>query len=275
MATILQYYGGAGVPLHIDGDVESPATGWRSQRSRLREWLGSVPGPEWGKPTRCEAWDMTALVRHLASGSQFLGYTLHQAAAGEPTNLLRNFDPHITVQAAAAMLGELTPSEALAAMTSADASVDTECTKLHSAGWSMVAEAPPGQLPAHLALSHFLFDSWVHEYDLMLPRGENPMIDPLEVDVVARYVVGLASLVSGADTALDVRLTDPELRIGLRVTDGRREVTVGTAPTDAAVVEGRTVDVIDRATGRDGGEVRGDAAGLAVLDSFGRVLAGQ
>ena len=209
MPTVRQWYGGAGVPLHIEGDVEAPAVGWRSQRARLREWLGSVPDPEWDGATRCGLWDMTSLVRHLASGSQFLGYTLHQASAGEPTSLLRDFDPHATVQAAAAMLGELTPAETRTSMTSMDASVDAECTTLDSVGWTMLAEAPPGQLPADLAVSHFLFDSWVHEYDLLVPRGERPVADPLEVEVVVRYLVGLASFATDATTALDVRLRRP------------------------------------------------------------------
>jgi uncharacterized protein (TIGR03083 family) len=274
MAMIRQWYDGAGVPLHIEGDVEAPAAGWRSQRARLRERLDSVPDPDWGGATRCGLWDMTLLVRHLASGSQFLGYTLHQASGGEPTSLLRNFDPHATVQAAAAMLGELTPAQARASMTSMDASVDAECTTLHGAGWSLLAEAPPGQVPAHIAVSHFLFDSWVHEYDLFLPRGEAPVVDPLEVEVVVRYLVGLASLVTDASTALDVRLTEPELRIGLSVSDGQRQVTVSSVPAGAAVIEGRAVDVVDYATGRDGAAVSGDPSGLAVLDGLALVLTG-
>ena len=274
MPTIRQWYGGAGVPLHIDGDVEAPAAGWRSQRARLREWLGSVPDPEWDGPTRCGLWDMTSLVRHLASGSQFLGYTLHQASAGEPTTLLRDFDPHATVQAAAAMLGELPPAEVRTAVTSMDASVDAECATLDSVGWSMLAEAPPGQLRADVAVSHFLFDSWVHEYDLLLPRGEDPAVDPLEVEVVVRYLVGLASLATDANTALDVRLVDPALRIGLSVADGHRHVVVGSAPTGAAVIEGRAVDVVDYATGRECGGVSGDVDGLAVLDGLASVLTG-
>ncbi|MET0729396.1 MAG: maleylpyruvate isomerase N-terminal domain-containing protein, partial [Acidimicrobiales bacterium] len=262
----------AGVPLHVDGDVEAPAAGWRSQRARLRAWLGSTPDADWSGATRCGLWDMTALVRHLVSGAQFLGYTLHQAAVGEPTSLLRDFDTHATVQAAAAMLGDLTPADARRLMAAMDASVDDECTNLSAAGWSLLAEAPPGQLPAHLAVSHFLFDSWVHEHDLMLPRGEEPTVDPLEVEVVVRYVVGIASLLTGTATALDVRVTHPELRIGVRVSDRQHQVTVGSAPAGAAVIEGRAVDVVDRATGRAGAAVRGDDRGLAVLDGLALVL---
>jgi Mycothiol maleylpyruvate isomerase N-terminal domain len=82
MARILQFYGDGGVQLRVDGGVEEPAIGWRSQRTRVRAWLDAVPDAEGNGPTRCELWDMTALVRHMASASQFLGYTLHEAARG-------------------------------------------------------------------------------------------------------------------------------------------------------------------------------------------------
>jgi hypothetical protein len=272
MARGLQFYGDGGVPLRVDGCVEDPAVAWCSQRARVRGWLDAVPDAEWNGPTRCGLWDMTALVKHMASASQFVGYTLHQAARGTATNLLRGFDSHDTVQAAAQMLGEMTPGQARDALGSMDAAVDVEFDQMREIGWSVFAEAPPGQLPSHLAVSHFLFDSWVHEYDLMLPRGEHPVVDPLEAEVTVRYLVGLAGVATGARTPLQLRLTDPELWIGLAVTAGIVEVTVGSAPPDAPAIEGRVVDFVDRATGRQGGAVRGDERALAVIDDFARLL---
>ena len=274
MATIPQFYGGSGVPLHVDGDVAEPARCWRSHRARVRDWLATVPDPEWTGPTRCGEWDVTALVRHLASASQFLGYTLHQGAAGNPTTLLQGFHPHRTVKAAAATLGELTPTTAREALADMDAAVDTELARQTDTGWSSTAEAPPGHLPAPLVVSHFVFDSWVHEYDLMLPRGERPPLDPLEAQVVLRYVVGLASVLTGSATALDVRLTEPDLRIGVFVDDGVTHLSAVSTPPGACVLEGTLLDVIDRATGREAGPVSGDERGLVVLDGLAAVLAG-
>jgi hypothetical protein len=274
MAKVLQFYDGAGVPLRVEGDVEEPATAWRSQRARVRDWLASVPGSEWTGPTRCDQWDMTGLVRHMVSAAQFLGYTLHEASRGTPTSLLRGFDTQETVQNAAAMLGDLTPDAARDLLAAADTTADGEFPRLRELGWSAIAEAPPGHLRADLALSHFLFDSWVHEHDLMLPRGEQPVVDPLEVEVVVRYLVGLASVVTGARTSLNLRLTEPDLQIGLDVEDGMVEVTVGSAPNGAGAIEGRAADVVDRTTGRVAGAVRGDVRALAVLDDFAGLLAG-
>lgn len=274
MATIRQFYESAGVPLRIEGDLRAPAVAWRSQRSRLAAWLDALPDAEWSGETRCSDWDVTGLVRHLASGSQFLGYTLHEALKDHATTLLVQFDSHRTVQASAAQLGDLSPERARATLAEMDASVGVQCDRLDTARWVATAEAPAGWLPAHLVVNHFLFDSWVHEYDLMLPRGERPVVDLFEAEVVLRYVVGLASVLANAPTAMDVRVTDPDLRVSLEVVDGVTTVRPGPAPEGAPAITGRLIDVIDRATGRSSGPVEGDAAALAVLDTFGGLLSG-
>jgi len=273
LATIRQFYGGAGVPLRIDGDVEEPAVAWGSQRERVRAWLSRLADSDWSGPTRCESWDTTGLVRHLASASQFLGYTLHQAAAGQLTRLLQGMDTRTTVEAAASGLGDMTPVAAQETLASTDAAVAAELAKMRGTDWGAFAEAPPGQLPAHLVVSHFLFDSWVHEYDLMVPRGEHPVVDPLEAEVVARYLVGLAVVATSSDTPLDLQLTHPDLRIGIAIVEGTVEVTSGQAPKGASVLEGRVQDVVDRTSGRRAGPVRGDEGALAVIDAFGQLLA--
>ncbi len=73
---------------------------------------------------------------------------------------------------------------------------------------------------------------------------------------------------------LDVRVSESDLRIGVRVADGVTFVEVGSAPSGAAIVEGRAQDIVDRATGRSGGSVEGDAQAIAVLDAFGQILSG-
>lgn len=274
MGELRQFYGRSGVPLRLDRKAGAPAAAWQSHRARLRTWLDAVPDSDWGGPTRCALWDMTALVRHLVSGSQFLGYTLHKANRGVSTNVMRGFDTQLTAQADAERFGEITPDTARDLLASKDASVAAEFVSAGQGGWSAMAEAPPGRLPAHMAVNHFLFDSWVHEHDLMLPRGEIPAVDRLEAEVVVSYLIGLASLQAGSTTFLDLRLTSPDLRVGLDVAGEMVHVTLGSAPEGAAVIESQVADLVDRATGRQGGPVRGDEAGLAVLDYCAGLLAG-
>ena len=274
LGELRQFYGGSGVPLRLDREAGAPAAAWQSHRARLRTWLDAVPDSDWGGPTRCALWDMTALVRHLVSGSQFLGYTLHKANRGVSTDVMRGFDTQLTAQADAERFGEMTPDTARDLLASKDASVAAEFVGAGQGGWSAMAEAPPGRLPAHMAVNHFLFDSWVHEHDLMLPRGEIPAVDRLEAEVVVSYLIGLASLQAGSTTFLDLRLTSPDLRVGLDVAGEMVHVTLGSAPEGAAVIESQVADLVDRATGRQGGPVRGNEAGLAVLDYCAGLLAG-
>jgi hypothetical protein len=207
------------------------------------------------------------------SGSQFLGYTLHQAHKGTSTALMRDFDTHETVQAAAARFNDLTPEAARRALATMDASVEVECGYARECGWLALAEAPPGKVPTHMAINHFLLDSWVHEYDFMVPRGERPPADRLEAELVVSYLVGLGSLETGSQISLDLRLANPELRVGLVVIEDKRHVTVGSAPHGAAAIEGDVVDLVDRATGRESGPVCGDREAVALLDAFGGLLA--
>lgn len=262
------------MPLRIEADVEEPATAWRTHRKRVRAWLDALPDAEWTGATRCDAWDVLALTRHLASGSQFLGYTLHRAASGVPTTLLRGFDPHATVNAAAATLGELTPQEARDLLGVMDAAVEQETAPLADGAWSALAESPPGNVPAHLAVNHFLFDSWVHEYDLMLPRGEAPFLEPVETTAVVRYLVGLAALVTGAEADLDLRLSSPEIRLCVRASGRGVHVADGSGPPGSAVIEADAIDLVDRATGRASAAIHGDDRALSVIDGFGALLRG-
>jgi len=283
MARPHQYYGGAGVPLVVEADPHDVVHAWHSQRARLHAWLDALPADEWGGPTRCEGWDVTLLVRHLASATRFLGYTLISAAEGTATELLRGMDTRTTPASAAELLGDLTPVEARQLLIGADGGVRAALERVMNprlcpAGLAATAEAPPGHVAAHLALAHFLFDSWVHEYDLLVPRGEQPAVDPVEARVVVGYLGGLASIEWAAQgdgtspVTLGLQVTDPELRIGVQDVDGITVVTPGRTPLGAAAAVGTAADVVDRMTGRDGGPVTGDDAALVVLDRFALVL---
>lgn len=271
---INQYYDPGGLPVEVEGDLTAPAAAWRSHRRRLRAWLGDLPDEEWARPTRCDEWDVLHLVRHLASGSQFLGYTLHMAGKGQPTTRLRAFDSQTTAQDRAEELGGLDPLHARQLLDEMDQRVEDVMSGLSSQDWMMTAEAPPGHMPAFMAVSHFVFDSWIHERDLLMPGGEQPASEQTEAGVAARYGVGLMGAYGSGedDTVLGVRLTDVDLDLRLEHRAARWHVLTGAGPVDAWV-EGRVGDVIDRATGRDAEGVRGDRRGLGIVDALASIMA--
>lgn len=272
MAGYPQFYAPDALPLVIEGDPGAPARAWASHRSRLRSWLADFDEADWESPTRCPAWSARQLVQHLTSGAAFLGYSLHKGSQGTPTTLLAGMDTHTTVEAATAQLDAMGVDDLLAAMADADASIDGQVAGLAAAGWATIAEAPPGHVTADLAVSHFLFDSWVHEYDLHVPRGTRPPLDADEARVAIAYVLGLAAGAAGLSGNVDVRLTDLGERVGVHADGATLRVTFGDAPDGAPVVEGPVVSVMDLATGRGADDVTGEPAGLAVLDELAQRL---
>lgn len=253
---------------------------WAGHRERLRAWLRSLPDDAWNRPTRCSGWDTTGLAEHLISGSQFLGYTLHQAKKGEATRLLAAFDPQETPRMTAAMFSGLGPSDLLDALDETDARVAREVDAFNDADWLAPAEAPPGRVPARVSVNHFLFDSWVHERDLRLPVGESPPIDPSEAAAVLSYVAAIAGAARfAADdrerTAIsfDVTTTDLDLCLHVERDAVATTVTIESAPTGGARLAGPVGDLVDYATGRSAGErLQGDRAALAFLRNLADVM---
>jgi uncharacterized protein (TIGR03083 family) len=276
VARVQQYYGADGAPFGVPTDPADVAAAWGSQRSRLRAWLAGLDDDAWHGPTRCSEWDVTQLVQHLASGAQFLGYALHQAGKGEPTSLLADFDAQATPSAAASMFAGLSTGELLVQLETMDANVERQLDGLAGEGWHAPAEAPMGRVPAYVSLNHFLFDSWVHEHDLMLPVGQRPLLDPREAAVVATYVLALAGLAATQQDpeppSVEVHLTDLDLQLVVDMSEGSSTVTLGSAG-GAARAAGTAAAVVDVATGRaDPAVLTGDAAAAECLTHLARVM---
>ena len=280
MVTVRQFYEAPGAPFAVPSSPLDVVGAWASHRERLRRWLRDLPGASWDRPTRCRAWDVSGLVQHLISGSQFLGYTLHQARKGEPTRLLATFDPQATPAAAAAAFFDLGPAELCAALEEVDGRVQAEIDAFGEDDWGLPAEAPPGRVPAYVSVNHFLFDSWVHERDLMVPAGESPAVDPREAAAVTSYVVALAGIAQAVDAvapapaSFDAALTDPRLDLAVRASGPGVEVTFVDSLGDAPRVEGTVSDLVDCATGRCSTDrLAGDDAPLEVLRNLAALLA--
>jgi len=279
MARVQQIYDEAGVPLRVAGTPDEIASAWSTHRARLRGWLGDLPESEWRRPTRCSAWDVSGLVAHLVSGAQFLGYTLREAQKGAPTRLLDGFDAQETPAATAAMFAGLSPTDLLAALGDVDARIQAETKAFTSDDWHRPAEGPAGRIPAYVAVNHFLWDSWVHERDLMVPGGEEPPTDRAEVALVASYVVGLAGVVHGigdgatAGLALDVRLTDVDVDFHAVVDEQGTSVVFGRGE-GGVPLSGAAADVIEFATGRVSAErLHAQPEAVEFLERFAALLA--
>ena len=278
MTKVLQFYGGSGVPFAVPGRPDEIAAAWLSHRQRLRSWFAGLTQDGWSGATRCTDWRVVDLAQHLVSGAQFLGYTLHQSRKGEATRLLEGFDSQQTAVTTAADFAGLSPQDLLEQMSAMDARVQHELGLLAGDGATAPAEAPPGQVPAYVAVNHFLFDSWVHERDLLLPANELPVTEPNEAAMVASYVVTLAGIARAVDGAppppvtMRVHLADLDRNLLIEVSDVGSTVTFA-ASGEPADVRATAGDLVDYATGRRiHGELDADPTAIALLSRLATVM---
>jgi uncharacterized protein (TIGR03083 family) len=255
MARVLQYYDDAGAPMSMPTSPDEVLTAWRGHRRRFRDWFAALDDAGWTRETRCSEWQVRDIAQHLTSGAQFLGYTLHKARKGEPTHLLADFDAQQTPKATTAMFDGAPPDQLLEQLHAMDARVDAELEQLANEGWGVTAEAPPGRVPAHVSVNHFLFDSWVHERDVLLPVGQTPVTDRGEAAAVVTYVLALAGIAGTIEEgpprpgSIKVHVTDMDEHLSLDITAAGSVVRFcpGSGASNVTADAGALVDV---ATGR-------------------------
>lgn len=239
-----------GVPI-IDiafdpGSVRKPLL---RQRRRLLDTLGGLSDDQWSAPSRCADWSVQDVVTHLIGTDGFWTASLAGGLAGKPTRFLVGFDPKATPAAMVDAAVADGPARTLAELTEATSQFCGLVEGLDVAGLEVIAEAPPGHVPAHVMLHHALWDCWVHERDICLPLGIDVPEEADEVLACLRYAIALApalSLTNGHDGRgnLIADVSDPDATIVATVTD---HVMVGSGPAPAAgpVLRGDAVRLVE------------------------------
>jgi uncharacterized protein (TIGR03083 family) len=194
------------------------------QRRRLAAAVTSFTDEQWAQPSRCAGWSNRDVISHLDTTNGFWVFSITSGLRGEPSQLLLGFDPTATpAQLVAASEGVPTGQVLEQFLASTDALVDL-LTSLDDVGWSTLAEAPPGHLSVSAVAHHALWDSWVHERDILLPLGGTPDEESDEIAASIRYVAALSpamALNSGASErgAFAVHVTDPDLGVVVDIGD--------------------------------------------------------
>jgi uncharacterized protein (TIGR03083 family) len=239
------------------------------QRRRLLDLLGSLDDHQWEAPSRCEGWRVQDVAQHLASVDPYWLASISAGLAGEPTRFLRGFDPKSTPAALVVAAGATSPAQTLAELRAATGALCDLVERFDEAELSTLAESPPGHVAIRDLLHHALWDAWVHERDVALPLGLVPAEEPDEVAASLRYVAALNpafAVMSGTATeaTLVIDAIDPDVRVVVSVTGGDVRAHDGDAPTDAVVLRGSAVDLIEMLSARRAftGDVPDDAAWL-------------
>jgi uncharacterized protein (TIGR03083 family) len=254
-----QYYDGVTIEVDDELPVIEP---WLRHRRRLTAALAELTDDQWKATTRCTRWDARGVVGHLVTVDAFWVMSLRSAHAGEkPTTFIRGFDPSTGTDDLVAPLLDLPPEVVLEQFVAGTETLVATVESLTTDDWSALAEAPFGHMPARLILAHALWDSWLHERDILGPLGLAPPVEADEVLAATWYtlIVGglqggllddAAPVGSGPDAPIEATLRFTDLAdepLHVRVDTG---VRITRANETAAVPAGSAVDLVESVTGR-------------------------
>jgi len=269
-----------GVPIiSIPGSPRDQLDPLTRQRRRLEGVLEDLQPQDWRTQSRCTGWSVQDVVAHLAGVNTFWTASVRAGLAGRPTRVLANFDPVATPEQMVAPTRDLVPQAVLAQFVSSNRELMDALGELDDEGWAAIAETPPGHLPIRLLASHALWDSWVHERDIVLPLGRVQPRHPDEVRASLGYVCALAAALvvltgSAPARSLGVVAEDPVVRLVLRLSEGV-EVHDVAPPPGAPVLRGDAVALIEALSTRAAFPAGVPEGWAPVIEGFAAVFASQ
>ena len=209
-------------PLLVFVDVADPSGPLRRQRERLLSLLRSLDDAQWDAPSRCEKWSVKDVVSHLVGVDRFWDLSFAAGTRGEPTTYLTNFDPVATPEQMVDGMRALSPRDVLAQFEAA--TLRFLATADGVTDWSLLAEAPPGHVPLCATAMHALWDAWIHERDIVIPLGLEPVADDEEIALALQYAAALSPALAvasgdGGQGALTVAATAPDVVFTVEIGD--------------------------------------------------------
>ena len=142
------------------------------QRHRFVTILRGFDPDEWAAPTRCTAWSVQDVVRHLCDNNM-------KAAAVEPgdrmLDITAGYDPRITPrELLAASAGESSDATFGRFVATTEERFARDRARLGQ-GLRFDVRMPYGPMDWTIRVLHGFWDSWLHERDVLLARGiEHP-----------------------------------------------------------------------------------------------------
>ena len=239
-----------GGPLvRLDGAPTAVGVPFLRQRRRFADVLSSLSPEQWAAPSRCEEWRVQDVAAHMATVDRFYKLMIESGLAGEPTRFLARFDPKATPASLVDAQRDKSPAETLAFFLDACEALCTTVESLDDDGWTAIAESPVGHVSVSALVHHALWDSWVHERDVLLPLGVVPDEEADEIVASLRYVAALSPVFAlqsspGRTGTLALEVERPPARIVVTVGNDI-QVAEGDAPDDALVLRGDAVDLLE------------------------------
>lgn len=270
-----------GAPVRVEVDPPTLLDVFERHRARLISAVEELETEDWAAPSRCARWTVADVVAHLRWGTEVALELIRRVEAGSDERLFTAFDPRTTPEAELAPLRDRDPAEHIAVIRSGTGTLVATARDLVARGVEEEADTPLGWVPWPLSVNHLLWDSWLHERDVLVPLRAAPAPDPVEVRLVGSYqLVILGSVLSmfGMRGTVDLRLEGTcggaqRVRVG-------DEVVVDSPdgpPGGEGCITGEAVAVIEAMSGRGDltAVARGPEAMLRPAAVLGARLAGM
>jgi len=218
------------------------------QRRRLEGVLGELTAEQWASPSRCEGWSVRDVVVHLTSVNAFWALSARQGVAGTPTRFLGAFDPAATPSQMVAGVATTDPVDVLADFVRSNDGFLGTIAAFGDDEWAALAESPIGHVSIGLMVQHALWDSWIHERDILLPLGLSQVEEPDEIESCLVYAAAVSPALGigfGLECAplLAVDATGPA--VGFTVSVGAAVEVRAAAAAGAPCLTGGAVEVAE------------------------------
>ena len=217
------------------------------QRRRMEAALATLTADQWALPSRCDGWSVRDVVVHLTGVNAFWQLSVLQGVAGTPTRFLAAFDPATTPDQMVAGVPPADPADVLQQFIASNDGFLGAIASLEDDQWTAMAESPIGHVSIGLMVQHALWDSWIHERDIVLPLG---LAQAQEADEVGACLVYAAAV-------------SPALGIGFGLSNPGKLAVRSTAPGKEFTVEVADSVQISPGITADVPRLEGDAAELA------------
>jgi uncharacterized protein (TIGR03083 family) len=208
--------------LSIDDEPTCQLVPVTRQRERFRATLANLTAEQWQQPSRCAGWTVREVVAHLVTVNAFWNASVVAGRNGTPTRMLAGFDPAASPPKLVDTMNALTAAEVFEQFTATNDALLETLRALTDDEWSMPAESPVGHVSIRLVAQHALWDSWIHERDVVLPLELTAAVEHDEAVSCLQYAAVVGPLMSlgvghAARGTLAIDATDPTVRLVLDV----------------------------------------------------------
>ena len=216
-------------------------------RRLIDTWEG-FSAAQWAHRSRNAEWTVHHTVRHVADGME----RVSAAVNGEPVLRAGEFDPRSTPTAWLANSEGESPRATIDRFTAASTSLRSGVRDRLASGDHGRDRTVYGTAHWTVNVAHLLWDSWVHERDVLLPLDRSAPSSEAEERLVGLYGL-LMALVPSMRSERSISVTVQLDGVGPRtieVSCGGGSVRSAEVPAGAASTSGSMAAVVDALAGR-------------------------